>query len=86
MNFGKFLIYSTLGAFPWVLALAFLGKMMGDHWIQVREVLHNLDYPIVAVLLALVVYYVYRHTRPSTPKSEIGTLKGEGQEVGSRKS
>ena len=51
MNFGKFLIYSTLGAFPWVLALAYLGKVMGDHWIQVREVLHNLDYPILAVLL-----------------------------------
>lgn len=79
MNFGKFLIYSTLGAFPWVLALAYLGKMMGDHWIQVREVLHNLDYPILAVLLALVAYYVYRHTRPT--KTEVAAHKS-GIEAG----
>lgn len=65
MRFDKFLLYSTLGAFPWVLALAYAGKVMGDHWVTVREVLHNFDYPILAALLLGVAYYVYRHLRPA---------------------
>lgn len=64
MNFAKFLIYSTIGAFPWVLALAYAGKLMGDNWVVVREVLHNFDYPIVAVILIGVAYYLYRHLKP----------------------
>ena len=65
MHFGKFLLYSTLGAFPWVLALAYAGKLMGDNWVSVRQLLHNLDYPILAVLIAAVAYYIYRHVKPS---------------------
>ena len=53
MNFGKFLLFSTLGAFPWVLALAYAGKLMGDNWMPVRQVLHNFDYPIIAVIAGL---------------------------------
>lgn len=64
MHFGKFLLYSTLGAFPWVLALAYAGKLMGDNWVSVRQLLHNLDYPILAVLIAAVAYYIYRHVKP----------------------
>lgn len=65
MHFGKFVIYSTIGAFPWVLALAYAGKLMGDNWVLVRSVLHNFDYPILAALLAGVAYYIYRHVKPS---------------------
>lgn len=63
MSFGKFLLYSTLGAFPWVLALAYAGKSLGDNWVTVRQALHNLDYPILAVIILAVVYYVYRHVK-----------------------
>ncbi|HEX2987880.1 MAG TPA: DedA family protein, partial [Chloroflexota bacterium] len=70
MNFGKFVLYSTLGALPWVAALCYAGKLMGDNWVQVRGVLHNLDYPILAVLIALVGYYVYRHMKPKKKHSE----------------
>lgn len=65
MHFGKFLLYSTLGAFPWVLALAYAGKLMGDNWVSVRQLLHNLDYPILAILIAAVAYYIYRHVKPA---------------------
>ncbi len=70
MNFGKFLLYSTLGAFPWVVALAFAGKAMGDHWVVVREALKNFDYPIVAVILLAVGYYIYRHVKPLVRSQE----------------
>jgi len=70
MHFGKFLLYSTLGAFPWVLALAYAGKLMGDNWVSVRQLLHNLDYPILAVLIAAVAYYIYRHVKPAVSRGE----------------
>ncbi len=66
MNFGKFVLYSTIGAFPWVLALTYLGKLMGDNWLLVRGFLHNFDYPIIALLLAAIGYYIYRHVRKPT--------------------
>ncbi len=64
MHFWKFILYTTLGSFPWVLGLAYAGKLMGDNWVQVRGVLHNFDYPIIALLLAAVGYYLYRHLKP----------------------
>ena len=64
MPFWKFVLYTTVGSFPWVLGLAYAGKLMGDNWIQVREILHNFDYPVIALLLAAVAYYLYRHLKP----------------------
>ncbi len=66
MNFGKFLLYSTLGAFPWSLLLVYAGKVAGDNWIAIRAFLHNFDYAILAVLVLAVLYYIYRHTRRAT--------------------
>ncbi len=63
MNFPKFLLYTTLGSFPWSLALVYAGKLMGDNWKTIREVLHNLDYPIIAAIVLAVAFYIYRHTR-----------------------
>lgn len=61
MHFVRFLIYSTLGSLPWSFALVYAGKLLGDNWELVKAKLHNLDYVIVAVILALVAFYVYRH-------------------------
>ncbi len=72
MNFGKFLLYSTLGAFPWVLALAYAGKLMGDNWVMVREVLKNFDYPIAAIIVVAVAYYVYRHVKKTDSRKPVG--------------
>lgn len=63
MPFVKFIVYSTLGSIPWSLALIYVGKMLGDNWTQVRSVLHNLDYVIIVVIVALIGLYVYRRLR-----------------------
>ncbi len=73
MHFGRFILFSTIGAFPWVVALAYAGKLMGDNWVLVRAVLHNFDYPILAALLAGVAYYIYRHLRPSPRRTDDAT-------------
>jgi membrane protein DedA with SNARE-associated domain len=61
MNFGRFLLYTALGSFPWSLALVFAGKELGDNWEQVRTILSKFDYLILALAVAAIAYYVYRH-------------------------
>lgn len=60
MHFGRFLIYTALGSFPWSLGLVFAGKLLGDNWESVRKSLGQLDYVIVVVIVALVAFYVYK--------------------------
>jgi membrane protein DedA with SNARE-associated domain len=69
MPFGRFLLYSTLGSFPWSVALVYLGKLLGDNWIVVREVAHQIDYVIVAVTVAAVAYFVYKRVWGSRARS-----------------
>jgi membrane protein DedA with SNARE-associated domain len=61
MHFGRFVLYTALGSFPWSLALVYAGKSLGDNWEQVRTVLANLDYAIVALVVIAVGWYVYHH-------------------------
>ena len=63
MNFGRFCLYTLLGAFPWSLGLAWAGMQAGDHWLEVRHVLERADYPIALVIVLAVGLYVYRHVR-----------------------
>jgi membrane protein DedA with SNARE-associated domain len=72
MNFLKFVAFSILGAVPWSILLIYAGKLAGDNWASIRAFLHNFDYVILAVLVAAVVFYVYRHVRksPSVDRNE----------------
>ncbi len=70
MDLPKFLLYTTLGSFPWSLGLVYAGKVFGDNWEEVRGFLGKFDYPIVAVIVALVIFYVYRHLKASSPATD----------------
>lgn len=72
MNFVKFVVFSILGAVPWSILLISAGKLAGDNWVSIRAFLHNFDYLILAVLVAAVVFYIYRHVRkaPSVDRNE----------------
>ncbi len=63
MHFGKFLIYSFLGSFPWSLGLAYAGFLAGEHWESVRRVMRPLDIPIALAVLAAVAIFLYRNFR-----------------------
>ena len=63
MNFPKFTVLSFVGSFIWCAALAWAGYKFGEHWREVREVMHPFDIPIAIVLVVLVVWYVYRHIK-----------------------
>ena len=57
MPFRRFIVLTALGSIPWVLALALIGRSVGDNWEHWR---HNLGYLDYVVLLAIVVGVVYR--------------------------
>jgi membrane protein DedA with SNARE-associated domain len=63
MHFVKFLVYTFLGSFIWSVGLAYGGYLLGEHWERVRAILRPFDPLIAAGIVALVVFYVYRHVR-----------------------
>lgn len=63
MNFNKFIIYSFLGSLPWCLALAYLGKILGDNWDTLGVYFHKFDFVIVIAIIVGVVWYIRRHLK-----------------------
>lgn len=63
MNFSRFVIYSFLGSLPWTLALAFLGQKMGENWESLRKYFHGLDWVILGLIIAGIVWWVRRHLK-----------------------
>ena len=52
MPLRKFITYSTLGAFPWSIALVWAGMQLGANWVEIRHMLQPLD---LAIAVAVVV-------------------------------
>ena len=63
MNPIKFSIYTFLGSLPWCLLLAYVGYQLGNHYEQLSGPLHYVDGAIVALVVVLVVLYIWRHIR-----------------------
>ena len=64
MNFVKFIIYTFLGSLPWCFALAYLGKILGENWMEIRVYFHKADVVIVVIIIAAIAYFLYRHFKP----------------------
>ncbi len=60
MPLGRFTLFSLLGTIPWVLALAFAGHALGSDWTTVRKGFEYVDYVIVLLIVAGIVYTVMR--------------------------
>ena len=63
MHFGRFLIYTFAGSFPWCLGLAYGGYMLGEHWEQLRTVMRPFDIPIIVAIVLLIAFFLYRRIR-----------------------
>ena len=69
MPLGTFLIYSTLGALPWSIALVYAGRQLGEHWPEIRDLLAPFDTLILVAGVAAVVAYIWWHLgRPGLPR------------------
>jgi membrane protein DedA with SNARE-associated domain len=61
MPLGKFILFSTLGALPWSILLAYAGVVLGENWVDIRHALQPFDLAIaVAVLLAVLLFLAWR--------------------------
>ena len=59
MDFTRFAIYALLGSFPWAFLWAYVGFKFGEHWEGLKSSLHIVDYVIAAILLLLIVRFLY---------------------------
>jgi membrane protein DedA with SNARE-associated domain len=67
MNFLRFCIYTFLGSVPWCLALAWVGRILGNNWEAIKPWFHKFDYVIGILFVAGVVWFVQRHVRRPKP-------------------
>jgi membrane protein DedA with SNARE-associated domain len=70
MRFGKFVIFTFLGSFPWCLGLAYGGYVLGDNWESIRNFIRPFDIPILLAILVLVGLYIRRHLQHLRSDSE----------------
>jgi membrane protein DedA with SNARE-associated domain len=52
MHLGKFIAYSTAGAFIWSILLVQGGVILGANWVQIREMLEPFDLAIAVIIVA----------------------------------
>ncbi len=63
MPLWRFVVFSILGAIPWVMLLVWGGMVLGDHWLDLKQSLKGLDYLVAALLVLGVGVFVWRHIR-----------------------
>ena len=63
MNLFKFLTYTFIGSFIWCAGLAYGGYQLGEHWEQIRILMRPFDPIIGTLIIALVVFYIYKHLK-----------------------
>lgn len=61
MPLWRFLLFSLLGALPWIALLVWGGTVLGANWPQIKNALRGLDYLVAAAVLGLVGLFLYRH-------------------------
>lgn len=60
MPFWRFLVFSTAGSLVWCTVLAVVGLKLGEHWNSVSSSLRQYDVLIIAVVVALIAFGVYK--------------------------
>ncbi|MGD0455760.1 MAG: DedA family protein [Solirubrobacteraceae bacterium] len=63
MPLGRFTLFSLLGTVPWVLGLALAGHALGGDWTSVRKGFEYVDYAVLALVVAGIVYALVRRRR-----------------------
>ena len=63
MPFWRFTVLSLIGTLPWVLGLALAGYALGGDWTTVRKGFEYVDYVVLALIIAGIVYALVRRRR-----------------------
>jgi len=81
MNIWRFSILSFLGAYPWSMALAWVGYLLGENWEDISDYMRPVSIPIAITIVLLVAYFVYRRIREIRAADE-AALREEEFETG----
>ena len=69
MPLRTFILFSTLGAIPWSIALVFAGEKLGENWVDIRHALQPFDLAIAVAVVGLVALFVWwRLGMPGRPR------------------
>ena len=63
MNFGFFLLYTTIGTLIWNIVLVVTGALLGENWGSILKYLSyysNITYAVLAILAVLAIIFFYR--------------------------
>jgi membrane protein DedA with SNARE-associated domain len=72
MPLGKFVLFSTLGAVPWSIALVFAGVQLGANWATIRDMLKPFDLAIAIGVVALFLALLWwRLGMPGRPRKTV---------------
>lgn len=74
MPLGRFTVLSLIGSIPWVAALAFAGHALGGEWKTVRKGFEYVDYAVLALALAAIVYGAVRRRRARSQPAPDATV------------
>jgi membrane protein DedA with SNARE-associated domain len=72
MPFWRFTVLTLIGCIPWVFAIGFIGREVGDNWEEWRDKLHYLDYAFIVAVLVGGIYLLIRRRRGPRPAAEEG--------------
>ena len=72
MRISKFLTYTILGAAIWNVFLAWAGLMLRERWEIIHQYSRILDYIVVVVAVAVLIYVVRRHLLRARTTAESG--------------
>jgi membrane protein DedA with SNARE-associated domain len=67
MPFGRFQLYSVLGAVPWAITWGLVGYLLGNNWPLVTTVMKTMGYGGLAVVILAVIMFLVLRRRASRP-------------------
>ncbi|MGH2378404.1 MAG: DedA family protein [Candidatus Limnocylindria bacterium] len=64
MPLRRFVLFTVIGTIPWNMLLIWGGVVLGENWVQVKELLGPLDYVVYAAIAVLTLLFLWRQLRP----------------------
>lgn len=65
MNLSRFCLFTILGSIPWNIGLVLIGFKAGQNWRVLESYFRKADLFIIVLIVALVVWYTWRHLNRS---------------------
>ncbi len=59
MHFGRFCLFTFAGSYLWCVLLTWIGYRLGPDWERLREQARYLDYPIAAIIVVAVAWFLW---------------------------